>query len=326
MRARTLVAALGTRNIARASTPLFFGGFLRSPFGTTAAAAAAATTQRASVAMPVSTEAATTTAAKTPAHPIAAVAQLRSTSDKFRNLLDVAHCAGLARSRGASMLFLPECFGFMGESAEQTLREAEDPSRLEAAGGGGPGGELAAALEAAVRGAAAGTAPGGTTGVPSPPVDSLLDGLRTIARASGLWISGGGVHVSGAPPEDGSKEGRPRVYNTHVVLDADGALRASYQKIHLFDVSIPGKVDLRESRTTAPGTRLVVCDSPVGRLGVTTCYDMRFPEVYTELVGTMGAQVLLLPSAFTVPTGAAHWHTLLRGEWANKPQTVALPR
>lgn len=117
------------------------------------------------------------------------------------------------------------------------------------------------------------------------------------------------MHVSGAPPKEGSD--RQRVYNTHVIIDDKGEVRCIYRKIHLFDVSIPGKVNLKESNITAPGTELVTCDSPIGKLGVTTCYDVRFPEMYIPLV-KMGAQVLLVPSAFTVPTGSAHWHTLLK--------------
>jgi predicted amidohydrolase len=136
-------------------------------------------------------------------------------------------------------------------------------------------------------------------------------GLRTIAVESGLWISGGGIHFGGAPPDPVT--GNPRVYNTHVIINEKGILRCLYRKIHLFDVSIPDKVDLRESKTTAGGTELVTCDSPIGTLGVTICYDLRFPEQYIPLV-RKGAQILLVPSAFTVPTGAAHWHTLLRGK------------
>jgi len=98
----------------------------------------------------------------------------------------------------------------------------------------------------------------------------------------------------------------------------------SYRKMHLFDVSLPlQNIHLRESSTTAPGCTLTVCDSPLGRLGLTTCYDLRFPALYAALVegndddgdgdgdGGGGAEVLLVPSAFTVPTGRAHWHTLL---------------
>merc|ERR1712232_228857 len=122
------------------------------------------------------------------------------------------------------------------------------------------------------------------------------------AKESGLWISGGGIHVK-APPISESLGVQQRVYNTHVILDSDGLLRSCYRKIHLFDVTIPGKVHLRESKTTAPGTELVTCDSPLGTLGVTTCYDLRFPEMYIELV-KRGAQILLVPSAFTIPTGS----------------------
>lgn len=280
--------------------------------------------------------------------PIAAVAQLRSTSDKFQNLLDVATCARLAKSKGASMLFLPECFGFMGESSSQTLGEAEDPAHLSIA----PPElkftigietesscdidcnekqeeelELTRILKSIIHSASDFT--GDNSSESSPAVHSLMDGLRTIAKESGLWISGGGIHVSEDPPDvDNSREQseasssylsekqekQHRVYNTHVILDSSGTLIAHYRKIHLFDVSIPGKFVLRESKTTAPGTELVVCNSPVGRLGITTCYDLRFPEIYTELTQNMGAQVLLVPSAFTIPTGAAHWHVLLRGE------------
>lgn len=79
----------------------------------------------------------------------------------------------------------------------------------------------------------------------------------------------------------------------------------------MFDVSIPGKVNLQESKTTNAGKQLVVCDSPIGKLGLSTCYDVRFPEMYIDLI-QQGAEVLLVPSAFTVPTGQAHWHILLR--------------
>jgi len=220
------------------------------------------------------------------------------------------------------MLFLPECFGFMGESAAQTLQEAEDPARLSTSAA--EDSEDAEALDrilkatiASANASANSNANASSGELPQPgggrpTVPSLMDGLRIIARESGLWISGGGIHVAGAPPLDGDEANPPRVYNTHVVMDSEGTVRASYRKIHLFDVSIPGKVELRESKTTAPGTELVVCDSPLGRLGVTICYDLRFPETYTRLVEEMGARILLVPSAFTVPTGAAHWHALLR--------------
>ena len=151
------------------------------------------------------------------------------------------------------MLFLPECFGFMGESSVQTLEQAEDP--VEQDGNSNPH-ELTQRLCSVVAGEIDSTMAGDADRV------YLLDGLRTIARQSGLWISGGGMHVSGAPPDPES--GNMRVYNTHVILDDQGEVKAVYRKIHLFDVSIPGKVQLRESATTAPGTKLVICDSPIG--------------------------------------------------------------
>jgi len=129
------------------------------------------------------------------------------------------------------------------------------------------------------------------------------------------------MHETGAPPrpegnnemDDGKHRNRPRVYNTHLIIDSFGSLVNFYRKVHLFDVSIPSEgINLRESATTAPGSKLVVCDSPLGKLGLSTCYDVRFPEMYTELSGIGGAEILLVPSAFTVPTGKYHWHTLLK--------------
>jgi nitrilase len=87
---------------------------------------------------------------------------------------------------------------------------------------------------------------------------------------------------------------------------------ARYDKIHLFDVTIPGRDEqYRESTHVTPGRRPVVADTPVGRLGLSVCYDMRFPELYRDLV-SQGAEWLAMPAAFTVPTGRAHWETLLR--------------
>mmetsp|Transcript_62772 Transcript_62772/g.185382 ORF Transcript_62772/g.185382 Transcript_62772/m.185382 type:complete len:381 (-) Transcript_62772:78-1220(-) len=265
----------------------------------------------------------------------AAIAQLRSTSDKLLNLLNVAKCAGWAKREGAAMLFLPECFGFLGENGDQTVRNAEpvegtNESEIVC----GP--NLRAALTSTVMAHAEGMSDeAGTFDADSVILKvnggdvSLLGGLRTIAQESGLWISGGGMHESGAPPAscetpgDNSSNVRPRVYNTHVIIDNSGDIRCLYRKIHLFDVSIPGKVSLRESATTAPGEKLVVCDTPVGRLGLSTCYDVRFPEMYVDLVQRGGAEILLVPSAFTVPTGRAHWHTLLRAR-AIEHQTYVL--
>jgi deaminated glutathione amidase len=243
--------------------------------------------------------------------PVAAIAQLRSTSNKLENLVNVARCAHMAKEKGACMLFLPECFGFIGESSEQTLANAERP--IDDKDQVKNSDEITTILSNTVQDVSAANNIQGS--IADTTAVGLLDGLQTIARESQLWLSCGGMHCLGAPANE---SGEARVYNTHIIIDNHGALKAVYQKIHLFDVSIPGKFTLRESATTAPGTKLVVCDSPIGKLGLATCYDMRFPEMFEPLVQA-GAQVLLFPSAFTVPTGKAHWHTLLRGKgWSEE--------
>ncbi len=103
-----------------------------------------------------------------------------------------------------------------------------------------------------------------------------------------------------------------RVAAASLVISADGKRVARYDKIHLFDVDIPGKAEAyRESAHVAPGHEPVVVETPVGRVGLSVCYDMRFPELFRKL-SAAGAQILTIPSAFTVPTGRAHWETLLR--------------
>jgi len=237
---------------------------------------------------------------------IVGVAQLRATNKKVHNLLEIAKCTGWAKRKGVSMLFLPENCGFMGEAPGETLENAEPPVGEEQSNPPALTKVLENAYENAYKGE-----PFEENEVSESGQDriSLLDGLRTLSRTSKMWISVGGMHVLGAPPHP--KSGKTRFYNTHVILDDTGTVKAVYRKIHLFDVCIPGKVNLMESNSTAGGKDIVVCDTPVGRLGLATCYDMRFPELFGELV-KQGAQILLMPSAFTVPTGQAHWHILLR--------------
>src|SRR5215470_14566108 len=128
--------------------------------------------------------------------------------------------------------------------------------------------------------------------------------LAASARRLKLWIVGGTMPLrSGA---DG------RVAAASLVYDADGARVARYDKIHLFDVDIPGRAETyRESANVTPGSRAALIDTPAGRLGPSVCYDVRFPELYRYL-SAGGAQLLAVPSAFTSPTGRAHWETLLR--------------
>jgi predicted amidohydrolase len=143
------------------------------------------------------------------------------------------------------------------------------------------------------------------------PIAETLDGsgrvasmLRELATKHGVWIVGGGTPE--IVPGDVA-----RTYNTAVVVDPRGELVARYRKIHLFDVDIPGTV-LKESDATKAGNELVVLDIDGAKVGVTICYDLRFPELYRQLVKDRGAEVLLVPAAFTAHTGAAHWHLLLR--------------
>jgi predicted amidohydrolase len=128
--------------------------------------------------------------------------------------------------------------------------------------------------------------------------------LSETARKLNMWILGGTIVIKG--------DTATRVANTSLLIDARGKRVARYDKIHLFDVTIPGRDEqYRESRHVTPGTETVIADTPLGRLGLSVCYDMRFPELYRELV-SQGAEWLAMPAAFTVPTGRAHWETLLR--------------
>jgi predicted amidohydrolase len=101
------------------------------------------------------------------------------------------------------------------------------------------------------------------------------------------------------------------VFNTSCLFDPRGAIVARYRKVHLFDVDLPGRVAVQESATRAPGAETVTASTELGTLGLSICYDLRFPELYRRL-SRAGAEVLLVPSAFTFPTGAAHWEVLLR--------------
>jgi predicted amidohydrolase len=122
-----------------------------------------------------------------------------------------------------------------------------------------------------------------------------------------------GVHlILGGMPERSSEEGR--VYNTCVLLDPTGGVAAQYRKIHLFDVDFPGAATtLRESSTVSAGEvdQAVVAPTPWGGLGLSVCYDVRFPELYRRLTEN-GARILTVPAAFTLHTGKDHWHVLLR--------------
>lgn len=127
--------------------------------------------------------------------------------------------------------------------------------------------------------------------------------MKEAARASGAYVVAGGF------PERSEDDARP--FNTSLVIAPDGAIVARYRKIHLFDVEVGDGVSYRESSATTPGREPTVVDVHGLRVGLSICYDLRFPELYRDLVDR-GAQVLTVPAAFTLATGKDHWHVLLR--------------
>ena len=129
-----------------------------------------------------------------------------------------------------------------------------------------------------------------------------LDELRALARELGVWLLVGSLTLR---TEDG------RIANRSFLLSADGNLIATYDKIHMFDVDLADGESYRESNSYRPGELAVLADLPWGRLGVTICYDLRFPALYRALAEA-GASMLTIPSAFTRQTGEAHWHVLNR--------------
>jgi len=135
----------------------------------------------------------------------------------------------------------------------------------------------------------------------------ILDRFRALAVELDVDILLGGHHE--APPAGPGTTGRS--FNTCVYIDADGNIRTSYRKIHLFDVALNDGTVLKESDRTLAGEHPVTTETPFGTLGLTICYDLRFPYLFQRLVD-LGAIAISVPSAFTASTGAAHWHTLLR--------------
>jgi deaminated glutathione amidase len=135
-------------------------------------------------------------------------------------------------------------------------------------------------------------------------VGPIQEFIASAARELGMWIVAGTIPLRIAA--------QPRLAAASLVFDAQGRRVARYDKIHLFDVEIPGRDErYQESSSVRPGDEPVCVDTPVGRLGLAVCYDLRFPELFRRLL-EMGAQCFCLPSAFTAPTGRAHWEILLR--------------
>jgi deaminated glutathione amidase len=130
-----------------------------------------------------------------------------------------------------------------------------------------------------------------------------LAAMARLARELEAYLLAGSIteHVPG----------EIRRYNTSVLFAPDGAQLAVYRKIHLFDIDLPGRVTVKESDAKIPGSEIVTTATELGIVGLSVCYDVRFPELYRRLVYA-GAQIITIPSAFTFPTGEAHWEVLIR--------------
>ena len=144
----------------------------------------------------------------------------------------------------------------------------------------------------------------------------LVRSMRDLARDLKVHL------LLGSIPEGGPDS--PRVHNTSVLIGPDGSILARYRKLHLFDVSIRGGVSLQESRWVMPGKRPVLAETELGRLGLSICYDLRFPELYRWLA-LHGAEVLFVPAAFTAYTGPHHWLPLLRARAIENQCWVVAP-
>lgn len=133
--------------------------------------------------------------------------------------------------------------------------------------------------------------------------DPVLKAVRDAAAEAGIWVHLGSLALTGAP--DG------KLVNRGFAIDDKGGIRARYDKIHLFDVDLPTGESWRESASYRGGDHAVVVDTPIGPLGLSICYDLRFADLYAAL-SNYGATAFSIPAAFTVPTGEAHWQILLR--------------
>jgi predicted amidohydrolase len=131
---------------------------------------------------------------------------------------------------------------------------------------------------------------------------AALAHLRSLARELGIWLHIGSLAIKLDPS---------RVANRSYVIDPEGNVAARYDKLHMFDVDLPGGESYRESQFFKPGTKAVVADLPFGRLGLSICYDLRFPALYRALASS-GAELIAVPAAFTKQTGEAHWRVLIR--------------
>jgi predicted amidohydrolase len=218
---------------------------------------------------------------------VVAAVQMTSSEDVGGNLERAAELVRQAAANGAALIGLPENFAYLGGDQDHRLALAE-------------------------------VLPTADVGAPAGDLGPILARMRELARASGAWLILGGF------PERGAAG---RIRNSCVLLDPDGRVAAVYRKIHLFDVdlgSVPGGRRFRESDNVEPGDEVVVAETPWGGLGLSVCYDLRFPELYRKLA-ERGARMIAVPSAFTLETGKDHWHVLLRARAIENQAFVLAP-
>ena len=215
---------------------------------------------------------------------VIAAVQMTSGEDVEANLERARELVREAATAGALIVGLPENFAYLGSRQDHRLNIAEE----------------------------------------LPPVGAdqhrdlgpILGAMRALALKAGVWLLLGGF------PEKSSSANRIR--NTSVLLNPEGTISAIYRKLHLFDVDVPGGKRFRESETVEPGTDVVVAPTPWGGLGLSICYDLRFPELY-RAHAAKGARMIAVPSAFTLETGKDHWHVLLRARAIENQVYVMAP-
>jgi predicted amidohydrolase len=208
-----------------------------------------------------------------------AAVQMTSTRDVQANLREAGRLVAEAARQGAKLVVLPENFSFLGAT------DADRVAAIERFGDG--------------------------------PAQQFL---AETAEQQGLWIVGGTIPIRDAGSNAGGRAMRgaiadsdERASSRSLLVGPDGRVAAHYDKIHLFDVDIPGRTAERymESASTLAGTRVVAATTPLARIGMTVCYDIRFPALFHRL-SVLGTDIVVVPAAFTVPTGEVHWLPLLQ--------------
>ena len=221
----------------------------------------------------------------------ASAVQMKSGPDRSSNLERAGQLLRQAAREGAQLAVLPEIFSWRGPQAEELANAETIP---------GPSSEAVAELAAELK------------------IYIVAGSLLESADAGAADSNTGNNKqpANAAPPE--------ACYNTSLLFGPEGELLAFYRKIHLFDADMPGSVSFRETDTRLPGDRAVVASTGPAVLGLSVCYDLRFPELYRELTAR-GAEILTVPSAFTYPTGQAHWKLLLRARAVENQAWVIAP-